>query len=423
MTWPIALVAILSVLPSNQQPQPADLRTEIRSLVQQLDANRFAVRKAARESLMEIGPRALPFLIEPDNASVQLRLELEQVRERLRNQRSVRSLDPSRVTLDGTLTVDQVAAQLTKLTGNPVSVARLSSNVRGQSIAVRFRKTLFWDAISQLSEQLSCGISMADGKVHFEPQSEGKQRSIAGSNLVRLRQLERKQMIGRSDVSLLRIPLSFTTEPRLRGLFLTAAGTRTTVKSGSGLVLTGFSPDRTLELPIGGRGEEVSWKHDVIVPANQSHKTLKIDGDFEVLMAAGYETFEFENLATAKRRRQSRTGVDLMINDVELDNERGNLSLTMTVNWKRSIGAFDSYRTWQFHNEAWLRSPNGKRFDFSGPLRTDGQAGGGVRLTYQFKGVPANLNECVFIYEAPTALKSVRVPFRFDAVPVAGNPE
>jgi hypothetical protein len=417
MPLPLALVVVLSVLPGNQQTKP-DLPARVQALVENLDADKFAVRKSAREALMEVGPRALPFLTVPPNASVQLRLELEQVQERLRNQRAVRSLEASNVTLEGTFTVDQLAAGLTKQSGNVVSVAQLDSATRGQTVNVSFRNAAFWETIFSLRKQLSCGVTVSEAKVQFVAERETDRQSITGSNLIRLKAMQRKPLIGKSNASLLRIPVSFATEPRLRALFLTASGSATTVKTANGLELKAFSPDRSLELPVGGRGEEVSWKHDIVLPTNADAKTLSISGEIEVLMAAGYETFRFERLATAKRRRQSRTGVDLMINDVEIDADRGDLSLTMTVNWKRSIGAFDSYRTWQFHNEAWLRTADGKRIDFSGPLTTDGQAGGGVRLTYQFKGVASDLNKCTFIYEAPTALESVKVPFRFDDVPI-----
>lgn len=187
-----------------------------------------------------------------------------------------------------------------------------------------------------------------------------------------------------------------------------------TVASETGREFPPFSPDQRLELPFGGRGESVAWNHDVVLPPDQSVEALTISGSIQVLMAVGYERFEFPQLANAKRTRQRRTGVFLFLDDVELDEEQGDVTITLTVNWLRSIGAFDSYRTWQFHNEAWLQTPDGSRVNFSGPLRTDGQAGGAVRLTYRFTGVTAPLKECRFVYEAPTALQTVTVPFRFE---------
>lgn len=412
----VVFFLVVSILPLQESEQP-DLKRRVDALVQQLDSDLFADRKAAREEILRIGPDAIPFLVDGKNDSVQIQLELKSIREKLRNQRAVGSLVASRVNLTGRLTLDQIVDRITEQTGNAVSVARLPSAVRGRRIHVDFKETEFWKAIGNLSARLGLRGRASEGAVRLTV-GEQPDTSLSGSYRVLLGEVTRKNLVGDSENQLLRLPLTFGAEPRLRGLFAKALGSGIAVTTEARRQLVPYSVDQKLELAIGGRGEDVSWTHDVLLPAGAKVDTINIRGKIEVLMAGGYEAFEFRNLNIARRARKSRTGVDIVINNVELDEARGDLELTMTVHWKRSIGAFDSYRTWQFHNEAFLRTPAGERIDFAGPLRTDGQAGGGVRLTYHFKGVAENLHDCTFIYEAPTALETVSVPFTFNNIQV-----
>ena len=137
MNAPVVLVLILSVLPTSQQVKP-DLKATVAALVEDLDSDQFATRKAAGRKLLQLGPAAIEFLDAPKSASVQVEQELRYIREQLRNQQAVSSLEPSTVTLSETLTVDQIADRITKQTGNKVSVAKLGSDLRGQRIEVRY---------------------------------------------------------------------------------------------------------------------------------------------------------------------------------------------------------------------------------------------------------------------------------------------
>ncbi len=423
MNAPVVLVLILSVLPTSQQVKP-DLKATVAALVEDLDSDQFATRKAAGRKLLQLGPAAIEFLDAPKSASVQVEQELRYIREQLRNQQAVSSLEPSTVTLSETLTVDQIADRITKQTGNKVSVAKLGSDLRGQRIEVRYQKQPFWHVIDDLSRQLKTTIELSDGAVRFvagEPLRPDRiSKSPAGMKAYRLRvgEVTSKVLLGGADQRLVRIPLYFGTEPRLRGIFLRAASNTIKVTASGNRSLPPYSANQSLEVPVSGRGEEVTWKHDVLAPIDPKTRSIDINGSVEVLMAAGYEPFRFRDLDRAKGTRRSRTGVDLRIDDTQIDKDRGDLKITLTVEWTRSIGAFDSYRTWQFHNEAWLKTADGKRIDFSGPLTTDGQANGGVRLTYHFKSVTADLSKCEFIYEAPTALRTVKVPFEFNSIGV-----
>ena len=409
----LAFVLVLSILPSPWQSESDDVKAKVARLIPQLDADKYAARSAARETLIKLGPDILPLLVAPDDASDNLQGELESIRRTLQNERATGSLKPKLVTLSGTLTVDQVIDRVRKQSGNRLSVAKLTPEQRGRKLDLSYVKTPFWKVVTDLSERLKADIVTKDGSVQLIPNSTNAASSVHESFLVTLDPRQSKPLVGDSSRSLLRLPLSLAPEPRTRALFANVLGSGLTVRTRDGTVLQNYSPAATLELPFAGRGEHVRWMHDVLVPKGTEANELDVKGELSVLMAAGYEQFEFKDLRPQRRPRIRRMGVDLSLEDVDTNESRGEVSITITVGWKRAVAVFDSYRTWQFHNEAWLKTSEGKRLEFKAPLTIDAHVGGAVQLTYRFVGLDEPVRFCSFIYEAPSTLETVRVPFRF----------
>lgn len=415
MSASVAFVLVLSVLPSQQGSQSDDVAVSVARLVQQLEADEFAIRRAAREALLKFGPKILPLLATPTNATANLKGELDSVRRALRDQRAVGTLKPKLVTLNGKLTVDQIVDRVRKQSGNSLSVAQLSPQTRGRELDVSYSKTPFWQVVNDLSERLKVGFKVRDGGVQFESQTPLARSSLHELFLTTLAKPQSKPLQGRTDNLLLRLPLTCAPEPRVRALFAKAIESAVIVKSGSGNVLDNYSQGQSLELPFAGRGERVAWTHDVVLPKGVAADQLDIQGELSVLMATAYEKFEFKDLRPQLHPRIRRTGVDLRLEDVDENESRGEVSITITVGWNRSVSVFDSYRTWQFHNEAWLKTSEGKRLNFKAPLSIDRHVGGAVLLTYRFVGLEEPVRFCSFVYEAPSSLQTVRVPFRFSA--------
>ncbi len=418
----IVVVLIMQIVPTAPQRDDEVLRAEVARLVRQLDADEFATRQAARRALLRLGPDAIDDLPDPKSVtSPEVRAALEQLLSELRSRQVLETLKPTVVTLTDTLTVDQIADRLFRQTGNRLSVAGLSSGMRGTRLTLAYHQETFWHVVLDVAEKLGVGVRASSGVVRLEESLPAPAAHTAHGPFVLLAAAaKRRPLVGEPDMDLLRVPLSFTAEPRLRCLFVNVADSDITIRHQAAEVLTPFSPDRRLELPVGDRGELVRWTHDVTLPHGVEVDRVQVQGEVKSLVAAGYDRFIFPAPGSGQKQRQSRRGVALVLGEVQQSADSDRVRVQLTVDWLGAANAFDSYRTWVFHNAAWLEGPDGQRIAFFGPVRTDAQVGGAVRLTYEFRNVSVPLSQCRFIYEAPTKLETVTVPFDLTNIPVVG---
>ena len=89
--------------------------------------------------------------------------------------------------------------------------------------------------------------------------------------------------------------------------------------------------------------------------------------------------------------------------------------LRVTVSYDTGGPAFESHRTWVYHNAAWIEADKERLplTDFDALLQTDGS----VQLEYRFSGLPRN-KKLRFVYEAPTLLLDVPFDLAFEKVAV-----
>ena len=96
-----------------------------------------------------------------------------------------------------------------------------------------------------------------------------------------------------------------------------------------------------------------------------------------------------------------------------------NVGLKLLVAYDTGGPAFESHRSWIFHNTAYLEAKDGQQFPLNGGFDISSQGNGMVGVVYRFEDIPGPLNEYSLVYVAPTLLIEVPVEFDFPAVPVS----
>jgi hypothetical protein len=147
----------------------------------------------------------------------------------------------------------------------------------------------------------------------------------------------------------------------------------------------------------------------------------KIDfsGTLAVEMAAGPRRFVFDRLVAPEQPPQRAGSVVVRVRHVEFPEagKPGDARVELSVVYDQSGPAFDSYRTWMYHNEVWLEAKDGRRLRPRPMVATRQQDDGGVAVEYNFAdvtGPPANYR---LIYGAPTLVTQSPVQFHLRNIP------
>jgi hypothetical protein len=95
------------------------------------------------------------------------------------------------------------------------------------------------------------------------------------------------------------------------------------------------------------------------------------------------------------------------------------LSARLAVAYDAGGPEFESHRTWIYHNDVRLESPDGTIDTPDGGFDVTQQSNGGVEVEYLFSDLPDRpLRDWHLVYVAPTLLIDVPVDFAFENVPV-----
>ncbi|MGH7202381.1 MAG: hypothetical protein ACREJB_17380, partial [Planctomycetaceae bacterium] len=91
----------------------------------------------------------------------------------------------------------------------------------------------------------------------------------------------------------------------------------------------------------------------------------------------------------------------------------------LAVSYDAGGPAFESHRTWIYHNEAYLEDAGGESVPPAGPLRTSLEGDGAVAVEYEFRPLPSPLDQYRLVYVAPTLIVETPIAFRLSAKPQA----
>jgi hypothetical protein len=405
-----------------------ELRRKVDRLVAELDSEMRSARAAARESLLALGPSILPLL--PDERAVgsaAIRDAVRQIRTRLEHQSALATLAASRVTLHGRFPLGELLKRLTAQTGNQFDGDEIDAEILRQELSIDAASRPFWSVCDDMIRK--AGLAYAPvhkpGRLKLLPAAQVKddrELAVADNGAFRLavRAAELRPSVGDSR-NLLRINWSLTAEPRLRPLFATIQADRLVVRASPSDVLKPVSPHAKWELSMGEGTQVLRLDSDFECAANAEPAAVEFRGSLHVEMAAGPQRFVFENLSSGRHEKQRAGGVTVGLRNVEFpasNEKRGAARVEISLAYEQGGPAFESYRTWMYHNEAVLESKSGRRVGPGPIVSTRQQGDGSVAVEYNFADVNGAPRDYRFVYVAPTLITDVPVDFQFPRIPV-----
>jgi hypothetical protein len=412
---------------------------DVQRLVLQLDAHTRREREQAREALLALGPAILPLLPQDGNvSSAAVRQTLGEIRARLQRESALESLRPSRVSLKGTFPLKEVLSQIAAQTGNEFDTTALDEASLARPFAVDFESRVFWSACDEVSAKAGLDYgSVQKGRlqlVRANAHSAPRPIAVADQGAFRVAvtfATVRPFAISRTSFAL-RVVWSLRAEPRLRPLFASIAGSdlqagfRGPDAGGAQPAYTELppiSPRAKLELSLDEGQEPLELTSDFEFPAGDTRPKIEFGGSFAVEMAAGPARFMFDDLAAARQPLERVGSVAVRLRGIEIPagEKAGTAHVVVSAVYDQSGPAFESYRTWMYHNEVWLeaKANGGGRIRPAPLVATQREADGGFAVEYNFADVAGGAGDYRLVYVAPTLITQTPVQFQLRNIPTA----
>jgi hypothetical protein len=308
-------------------------------------------------------------------------------------------------------------------------------------IAVDFRSRTFWSVCDEVAAAAGLSYGAALGRrlelVDANRSSEGRPLAVADVGAFRVAVASasiRPPVVSRSGY-VLRIGWSLRAEPRLRPLFAAIAGSDLHAQTKEGKLLPGgappaadpaitefrpISPAAKLELSMNEGQDPLRLDTDFEFPAGRTWSpNIEFSGSLAVEMAAGPVRFVFDQLAAPDPSSQRGGSVVVRVRRVEfpLPGKPGDGRVEISLVYDQSGPAFESYRTWMYHNETWLETKDGRRLRPRPLVATRQQDDGGVSVEYNFADVTGTPADYRLVYVAPTLITSSPVRFQLRNIP------
>lgn len=397
------------------------IAAEVKELIRDLDADQLTVRRTAQKKLLKLGPRILPYLPPPELMSrLGVRRAVAELRIQLQRRKARASVEPSHVTVAGTRTLAELLSSIATQTGNRIAVDRLSEEIRNRHLSLTLEQEPFWAVMDRVVSDGRLGYrfaEMTDEILLSERKSTDKFSEVAVTHAGSFRVAVESVKL-RARYHDVRVVMGIVAEPRLRPLFLKYAAADFAGTTDSGQNLLPKNPAAQLELPLGQGGCYTQLRIDLAESKSKiNHFGLR--GQFKVTVAAAEEKIRFTDLPKARNVARRRGGVTVKLvemKSVETQGERHDITIHAAVTYDAGGPAFESHRTWIFHNKVFLETKTGERIDFPGGQRTTLSREGAVLVEYPFRNLKHPLSEYQFVYVAPTLIIDVPVKFEFKRI-------
>lgn len=406
------------------QVEPAELTTEeltakVRRLERQLNDDSVSRRNAARQELIELGPRVLDVLspVKPTTPA-EVKQHLEAIRKALEAAAAEVSSQASHVTLRGEMSVPDAFTAIAQQSGNKLA----GFERREGAVDVDFDKTPFWPALDKVLDQAALtidDIGGAGGKLYIIARTDEELPRFGKADYQGIFRFEGVRVnavrsLRTPALSALNLAVQVAWEPRAVPISLSFPFSKMKATTDTGDEL----------LVGGGRGEpevnvqrlmtSVEVELPLTLPGRDAEKITSLRGTMSALILGRTEQFEFTDLAEAKNVEQSKAGAIVTFQQL-----RKNVDLfeaRVKVRFEDPDKSLESHRDWHSRNQAILVDSDGNevRHVSSEAFALEDEAVGRVYLYDLPKGPTGHK----FVYKTPGKVVRVNVDFQLKDIPL-----
>ncbi len=395
-----------------------DLKPTVQRLLEELNSNELAAREAAEQKLLELGPKALDSLPEPnDRQPAEIKQRLSRVRQRLQRQRAGSVAEATRVSIpSGELSLVETIAQIAKQTGNTIVDYReqYGQETSNPSLSVGFDNVPFWQALDKFLDLASLTVYSYAGEegIPLVARASSQRSRLEGPAYVGALRVEGLEFSARRDLrndnpATLLLKLEVAWEPRLHPVAVTQAlaDVEAIDDQGNSIALMGEEGEFEAQILPGAFSTEIELP--LVAPDRAAEQIASLRGKLRVLLPGGIETFRFTRLEENKSTEQRKAGVVVVFDGARRNGDVW--ELRVRVRFDETSGALESHRGWVFDNKAYLVSPARQTVSHDGfetTRQTDEEVG--VAYLFDLEKGPAGYT---LVYETPSIILSVPVEY------------
>lgn len=426
---PVGLSSAAALARASQEKSAADqLKTKVTALVQELDAAKASVRQAAQESLVKLGPEALPLLppADADGLSAEQKRRIGEIRATLGQATGKEPLAGSTVSLSAKgITLSDAMAAIQRQSGNQIVDLReeFGQEVTNPEFAADWKDRPFWEVLDEIAAKTNIGFYLFTGERQIGLVMEPPKlmpTAYAGPLRLQLHQIVRRiSYEDRQKECVLEFEIAW--EPRVRPILFEMKPDDLEVTDDQGRRIAveaereqPGAEDAGTALKASAEGSMI--RADFIVrlaqPNRGAEKIKSLRGQMSVLMPANIQTFDFADLAKAKDAKKQSGNVTVVLEKFrELD--AGLWQADVVLQFDSDNEAFESYETWFYDNEAYLQRADGTRFGNNAGQTLTESEDGRIGIQYRFVDAPGKMSDYKFVYKTPGTIIRESVPFEF----------
>jgi hypothetical protein len=389
------------------------------ALVEQLDDDSLSRRREASQQLTELGPQVLRFLPpnrstdspERSEALIRIRRELEiAVATQLKN--------PSRVTVQGALTLWEALEVIEGQTGN--GFGRLE--IETPKVELSLDQVTYWEAITELLRQFPefrlHPFRTVPGQLQWLHQPGGQNASSSvtqqGVFLMEALRMEAISDLSNPAVDATIAVIRIRWEPRLKPLSIVhdLKALRGITNQDNRLLSTGGQ--ERLETPVQSGTSWVDFRATMEKASRVDQFLKELSGSLLATLPAVETKFRFEDL-DADRPQEQRTG-ETVVTFMGVKKVNQLQAVQVRVRFDESSGSLESHRQWLFESPAYLLDAEGKTINYF-TFETTLQRSDEVGIAYLF-GIDGELQDYIFEYRAPSAILTIKQDWSIQDLPL-----
>jgi hypothetical protein len=413
---------------SSQADEGPVSRNQVDELIRCLNAPTLGERSRAERQILDLGPVVLKKLPAPELIdSTPVRESIRRIRKQLELQAAKESSRPSHVSLKGEFSIGEILSEIMHQTGNEVLFADQNSELRDKRLAVDWEADTFWNSLDDLCERAKLEWKIATGSEKLQlftgAHASVKSRLVQHTGPFRLaiEKIEVRDVIGEQQQRLLRVNGRLSIEPRLWALFLSVAASDLKAKDDQDRPLLAWNRDAKYELPVREGAHDVPVAWDFRLSGHDRLNHFAVKGRLHCQIAASVERIVFDQTSQTRGTLRRRGGVTVRMREVTFNaagDDGLDAEIGVAVSYDNGGPAFESHRTWIFHNAVYLETVSGKRTSFT-EFETTQQSDGTIAVDYRWHKILAPASQYVFVYEAPTLIIDVPIEISIDKIPFA----
>lgn len=400
---------------------PLELSEAVLRLEEKLSSQSIPERDAAERQLIDWGVPVLDHLSPLSGSqAVDLQQRLQRVRKELERLAVVAVANPSRLQLEGSLSLGQVLTAIRKQTGNVVD-ANVSEELRQRELVWDGQPTDFWNVLERIIAEYRLAVDPYAGDPqtlvlvqqaeNAAPAPTSRPTAVANVFRCELTRIDATRNFLNPELNRMSYGLVVRWEPRLRPISID-------VHQGSLKIVDEF--DKTWQAAdsetiyygmVQPEIPELEFNLELQLVDRQVEELKSLEGVLSAILPGRIESFEFRGIGNVAPDTSLTKGGATVTYDglLKLDELFG---ARVALSFSEENNALESHQSWAYQNECFLQTADGRRIDSIG-TETYQQENSRLGVMYLFPEFP---QDAKLVYRTPAAIVKLQIPFRLKGI-------